>query len=194
MELTIRSALPRDIPHLAYIWMEATGGLIEALYEGAIPGRQTNEIVEHVFSRTGTTGCYSNAIVAEEDGKVLGGLHAYPEEEEAANPPDPLIDESRLEFVMPFVELHPTGSYYIFGIALYPEARNRGIARRLLDQAESNAKSRELRRVSLHVFEQNVVALSLYRHLGYEEADRRPSVVHPCLRYDGDVLLMSKTL
>ena len=194
MDVQIRTALKCDIPHLAYILLEATGGVFEALYEGAIPGRQTNEIVEHLFSRSGTTKCFSNAIIAEEGDAVVGGLHAYPEEEEAHDPSDPLIDEDRLNVAKPFIELHPTGSYYIIAVALYPQARNKGIAKRLLQRAESNAKSRDFEQVSLHVFEQHSVAHSLYLRLGYREEARRPVVAHPRIRYGGDILLMTKSL
>ena len=194
MDLTIRPALPRDIPHLAYIWLEATGGLIEALYEGAIPGRKTHEIVEHVFSRSGSTTCFSNAIIAEEGGQVVGGLHAYPEEEEVHNPSEPLIEEHRLDVAAPFIELHPEASYYVFAVALYPQARNRGIAKQLLERAESNAKNRGFGRISLHVFDQNSVARDLYRRLGYQEQGRCPAVAHPRIRYGGDVVLLSKSL
>ena len=55
MNIKIRKAVARDISHLAYIWLEASGGVIEALYEGTIPGRNTQEIVEHIFSRSATT-------------------------------------------------------------------------------------------------------------------------------------------
>ena len=94
----------------------------------------------------------------------------------------------------PFSELHATGSYYIVAVALYPEARNKGIAKRLLQQAESNAKSLGFGQLSLHVFEQNSVARSLYLRLGYQEEARRPVVAHPRIRYDGDMLLMTKSL
>ena len=194
MDLQIRTALVCDIPHLAYIWLEATGGVIEALYEGAIPGRQTNEIVELLFSRSSSTTRFSNAIIAEEDGVVVGGIHAYPEAEEENNPADPLIDEARLSVIKPFMELHVTGGYYIVAVALYPQARNKGIAKRLLQRAESNAKSLGFEQVSLHVFEQNSVARSLYSRLGYQEQGSHPVVAHPRIRYGGDLMLMTKSL
>ena len=194
MDLKVRTALASDIPHLAYIWLEATAGVVEALYEGAIPGRQTNEIVEHLFSRSGTTTCFSNAIIAQEGDAVVGGLHAYPEEAEAHDPSDPLIEEDRFNVLKPFSELHAMGSYYIVAVALYPEARNKGIAKRLLQRTESNAKSQGFEQVSLHVFEQNSVARSLYLRLGYQEEARRRVVAHPRIRYGGDILLMTKSL
>ena len=194
MDLKIRTALTCDIPHLAYIWLEATAGVIEALYEGAIPGRQTNEIVEHIFSRSGTTTCFSNAIIAEEGDAVVGGLHAYPEAEEAHDPSDPLVEEGRLNVLKPFSELHATGSYYIVAVTLYPEARNKGIAKRLLQRAESNAKGQGFEQISLHVFEQNGVARSLYLRRGYQEEACRPVVAHPRIRYGGNILLMTKSL
>ena len=193
MELKMRTALTCKIPNLEEFWLDATEGVIESLYEGEIQGRQTKESVEHIFSRSGTTMCFSNAIVAEEGGAVVGGLHAYCEAEEASDPSDPLIDEDRFGVVKPFSELQATVSYYILSVALYPDARNRGIATQLLQQAESEAKSLGCGQLSLHVFEQNV-ACSLHRRLGYEEEARRPVVAHPRIRYDGDLLLMTKSL
>ena len=194
MDLKIRTAHACDIPHLAGIWLEATAGLVEALYERAIPGRRTNEIVEHLFSRSGTTTCFSNAIIAEKGDVVVGGLHAYPEAQEAHDPSCPLVEENRYNVLEPFGELHATGSYYIVAVAVYPPARNKGIAKRLLQRAESDARSQGFEQISLHTFEQNSVARSLYTRLGYEEEARRPVVAHPRIRYGGDILLMTKSL
>jgi len=192
MNIKIRKAGARDISHLAYIWLEASGGVIEALYEGTIPGRKTHEIVEHIFSRSATTTCFTNAIVAEEDGVIVGGLHSYSEAKEALDPPDPLIDQERLSIVQPFSELHPYGSYYIAAVAVYPKARKKGIAKLLVQRTESIAKSHGFEKISLHVFDQNNVARSFYLGLGYREEGRRSIVPHSRLRYDGDLLLMTK--
>ena len=60
MAVEIRDARVSDIPHLAYSCMQATGGVYEALYEDAIPGRDTHLIIEHLYSRLDSTSSFRN--------------------------------------------------------------------------------------------------------------------------------------
>jgi ribosomal protein S18 acetylase RimI-like enzyme len=53
-------------------------------------------------------------------------------------------------------------------LAVETEAQGQGVGRRLMDAAESWAKSRGYRRITLNVFTQNERARQLYERLGYE--------------------------
>ena len=193
MAVEIRDARVSDIPHLAYSCMQATGGVYEALYEDAIPGRDTHLIIEHLYSRLDSTSSFRNCRILESDGEAAGSLHGYPVDAEAHDPEDPLVRLDRLHLVTPFEELHPpAGSYYVHSVALYPKHRGRGYGRRLMQEAESIARSSELEKVSLHVFEENRAAVNLYESLGYEVVGRRPVIPHPLIRYEGELLLMAK--
>ena len=61
-------------------------------------------------------------------------------------------------------------------------------------EAEEIAKSVEANTISLHVFQQNTQALTLYLGMGYIETGRSLVVPHPSLLYDGQLLLLEKTL
>jgi ribosomal protein S18 acetylase RimI-like enzyme len=71
---------------------------------------------------------------------------------------------------------------YIEVLAVAPEARGMGVARKLMDAAESWATGRGYRRIRLAVWSQNERARGLYEHLGYQaetmyylkELDARP--------------------
>jgi GNAT superfamily N-acetyltransferase len=52
-------------------------------------------------------------------------------------------------------------------LAVEPSARGRGVARALMDAAESWAREQGCRRISLNVWVQNARARGLYEHLGY---------------------------
>lgn len=52
-------------------------------------------------------------------------------------------------------------------LAVSPAARGQGIARALMDAAESWARDQGARRISLNVWAQNERARGLYEHLGY---------------------------
>ncbi|MEM0475615.1 MAG: GNAT family N-acetyltransferase [Candidatus Norongarragalinales archaeon] len=55
----------------------------------------------------------------------------------------------------------------ILGLAVLPEFRGRGIARRLIAKAEARAKARGCRNVFLLVREDNALARALYEKLGF---------------------------
>ncbi len=50
-----------------------------------------------------------------------------------------------------------------------PEAEGKGVARKLIEGAETNAQAHGAKSMSLHVIATNVRARGLYQHLGYYE-------------------------
>ena len=194
MSCSIRPAEVADIPHLAHALMEASGGLVEAVYEGVIPGRTTGQIVEHLFSRSGATTAYSNCWVAENDESVLGSVHAFPMDAMGDGPPDPLAPDDRLYVYEPFMTMHADGSYYVMALSVYPKFQGAGVGKRLMAEAEATARTKGFKEMSLNVFAENRGAVGLYESLGYEESARAPAVAHDRLRYGGDVLLMTKPI
>ncbi len=121
---------------------------------------------------------YSNCTVAERNGEVIGMLVAFPVE------PDPDVsdpDEEVDPVLKPYSELERPGSFYICGMALFPEYRGEGLGTGLLDLARQQAYQRGLEELSLIVFEQNeqnAGAKRLYERHGFREVDRRPAVPH----------------
>ena len=85
-------------------------------------------------------------------------------------------------------------SFYICGIALFPEFQGRGLGSALLKLAEQTALDRGFKETSLIVFEQNVGAKRLYDRKGYKEVAREPVCPHPLIRLAGDAILMVKAL
>jgi ribosomal protein S18 acetylase RimI-like enzyme len=193
MTVSIRRACVSDIPYLAHALLEATGGLVEAVYEGVIPGRDTQAIVEHLFSRPGATTAFTNCWVAADGEKVVGSMHAFPADA-MGGPDDPLVPGDRARLFEPFAHLHAAGSYYLMALAVDPGFRSRGIGRRLMAEAEAAARSEGFGETSFHVFAENRRAVALYEALGYRERARLPVVGHRKIRYGGDILLMTRAL
>jgi GNAT superfamily N-acetyltransferase len=174
--------------------MEASGGLVEAVYEGTIPGRSTHLIVEHLFSRPNAATTFANCSVAENEERVLGSIHAFPMDAMGDDPADPLMPEDRLYLYEPFEHMHADGSYYIMAVAVYREFQGSGVGKRLIAEAEAAAKAKGFTETSLNVFSENEGAVRLYVALGYEERARQPVVGHDKIRYGGDYLLMVRAL
>ncbi len=194
MRFSTRSARVADIPHLAYAFLEATSGLAEAVYEGVIPGRSAELIVEHLFSRPNTTTALTNCLVAENEERVVGSINAFPMDAMDEGPADPLVPADRFYLYEPFEHMHADGSYYIMAVAVYPEFRGAGVGRGLIAETEAAAKANGFKEASLNVFAENVDAVRLYETLGYQERARQPVVGHEKIRHGGDYLLMTRVL
>jgi 3-phosphoshikimate 1-carboxyvinyltransferase len=96
-------------------------------------------------------------FVAEAEGRLLGFVHVLMK--------DPL----------PIPVMVPRRYALVQTIAVTPEARRRGVGRRLMDEAHAWAEARDAASVELIVFEFNESAMAFYRDLGYETLSRRLS-------------------
>ncbi len=169
----------------------AHGGWNEAMYDGLVPGQSVEEIIQSEFAQPDTTYFYENHWIASWDGQIAGGLHAYPWDDMANDPPNPLIPEERYAIDEPVHCLPAPGTYYIHALAVYPDFGRKGIGFTLLSLAREQAAEKDFTDLSLYVFAQNVGAVALYERHGYKVAGRSPVVEHPLLRYTGDLLLMT---
>ena len=64
-------------------------------------------------------------------------------------------------------------SFLIANVAVHPDYRRRGIAKALTDQCLEHARNRHASHVWLHVREENLPAVNLYRSIGFLEFTRR---------------------
>jgi ribosomal-protein-alanine acetyltransferase len=78
--------------------------------------------------------------------------------------------------------------YRIYSIAILPEARGLGIAKKLLEFAEKTALKNNTKKISLEVGENNDAAINLYLKQGYQKVGVRSNYYS-----DGsDALIMTK--
>jgi len=192
--MTIRQATIGDAPHLARFAIMAHGGLNEALYEGLVPDQTIESVLEPSYSRSGVTAFYENHWIDEQDGRVAGGMHAFPFDDWANDPHDPRIPEERYAIAQPIFNLPAPGTYHVCALSTYTEFCRRGIARSLLSLACEHARVKQFSTISLYVFADNVGALALYEKMGFKVAGREPVIEHPLIRYTGEFFLMAATL
>ena len=139
-------------------------------------GTRRYEQEDSVFS-------YRSCTIVEINNKIAGMLVAYPMHVD----PDYLEEDPVLA---PVSRLEEDNSYYICGMALFPEYRGKGIGTRLLKKAEKDCAIAALNKLSLVCFEQNTNAMCLYQKNGYREIAREAVVPHPLLHHTGDAILM----
>lgn len=166
----LRPARPGDAEDLARLADLAGEGLASALWAGmAEPGEAALDVGAR--RAAGKEGAFSwrNAVMAELDGRVAGALVAYHVRE-----PEPLDRMPALVRPLQALENRAVGTLYLNVLATYPEFRCRGVASRLL--AEAERWGRGSRGLSLIVADRNLAALRLYAAFGFVEAGREPMV------------------
>lgn len=187
-EVVLRPARKDDAPAIARLFLVASDGLAEYIWSQlAGPGEDLAAVGARRYAREGVAFSYQNCTMAEQGGAILGMLHAFPMEQDPAAEPtaDPVL--------RPYAELEDYGSLYVSALAVVEAARGAGLGTRLLEEADAQARARNLTRVSLICFEKNERAMKLYRRHGYRALDRRAIVPHPCLHYsEGDAILLAK--
>ena len=154
-------------------------------------GQPPIEVGTERVSREDANFSYRNAVVAEVEGRVAAMMLAYrlPEQDD--------VDLDELpDLLRPLVELElkVPGSFYINALAAYPEYRSLGLGTKLLEAAHALASEAGCEELSLEVFDQNEGAVRLYERHGYREIARLPVVPHPSYPYDGEVVLMIRSV
>jgi len=188
-KFTLRNATREDAGEIAKLFLISSDGLAEYMWSQIdAAGRSLAEIGAERYAREGVALSYENCIVAERNGITVGMLHGFEmPESDGGITKDPVL--------RPYAELEDAGSYYVSGIALFPDHRAQGIGTALLEAAHERAISLKLPRVSLICFEMNEDAMRLYKRFGYQEFARRPLVPHPMLHYkEGDAVLLVKAI
>jgi ribosomal protein S18 acetylase RimI-like enzyme len=135
---------------------------------------------------------YRNATVSCVGEEILGMLLGYPL-------PDPydMGDVASLPAVVrPLIELEALapGSWYINALAVFPQARGKGVGTALLRKAEDLARQAHCTELSLIVAQENTGAFSLYQRAGYKPVDERPLVGFEGFAHGGNWVLMIKAL
>jgi GNAT superfamily N-acetyltransferase len=183
-----RPAQKKDCATLATLYSIASAGLADYFWTRiAGPEEEILTVGRRCYERDDSVFSYRNCTVVENEGKAVGMLFAFPMHVRSS-------DEESDPVLVPYRNLKEDNSYYICGMALFPEYRGHGIGSRLLTLAEKHARDKGFEKISLMVFEQNADAKRLYDQAGYREVSRGTVYPHPLIHYTGDALLMVKEI
>lgn len=174
--ITIRPAGRSDAADLAIIDNMASHGLSLAFWQQAVGRGEAEDPLSFARERFADEEAvfgWSNALVADEDGRIIGGCTGY----EVENGEDAVDDfKSTFPAFVPVFELfaRAEGDWFVDSMGVYPAARGRGIAGQLLDACLERGRERNYPRVSLVVESDNEPAVYLYRSRGFETRDSLP--------------------
>ena len=183
-----RPARKEDCATIAVLYRISSDGVADYIWtKSAVPGEDILDVGRRRYEREGTAFSYQNCTIAEVSGRIAGMLVAFPMRVDPAHTEaDPVL--------APYSKLEEDDSYYVCGVALFPEYRGSGLGSRMMALAEEQARAKGFRKLSLIVLEANAGAKRLYDRLGYREVAREPVYPHPLIHCTGDAILMVKEI
>ena len=189
--MEIRNAVKENARDLAYLINLAGEGIPEYLWKGMIEANESPlDVGAKRAAREDGGFSYTNARICVENNMLLGMIISYRQ-------PDPYdigdLSENP-DVVQPLVELEAQapGSWYINAIATYEKHRGKGVARKIIADAEVRALSNGCDHMSLIVASENVSAKRLYEYIDFNAVGSLPVVPYPGCLHGGDWVLMIK--
>ena len=193
-DYNIRPATMIDSKEIAKLIAISSDGVavIEWQEQAQQQGCEPLEIGESIYKKDKGDYSYKNAIIVERDNKIAGMLlsFAMPGATTRDETNRPKADDSNI--FAPYIYLEEPNSWYVCGIAFYPQHRGQGLGTTLMQLSEQQARDNEFKKLSLVAFEENHGSVRLYERLGYQAVDWAPIVPHPLIHYTGKALLMTK--
>ena len=187
-QIIIRAAVKEDARTIARLYQLSSDGVADYIWSKlATLHEELLDVGEKRYQREGFSFSYENCTVVEYRDAIIGMMVAFPM----------IVDPDYVEedpVLVPYNILEEDQSFYICGIALFPDYRGQGIGQQLLKLAEDKAINLSLKKLSLIVFLQNTDAYRLYQKLGYIEIARQRIIEHPLIHLSGDAILMVKLL
>jgi ribosomal protein S18 acetylase RimI-like enzyme len=195
-DIHLRAARASDARSIAELIAISSDGvaLIEWQQQASgNPAMAPLDIGAAMYARDEGNYSFRNCTIAEVDGQIGGMLLTFAVPEG----PVPRLTRKRPgaddpDVFAPVKYLEEPNSWYVCGVALFPEHRGRGIGTELMATAEAQARERGFDTLSLVAFAENRGAVRLYQRLGYRIVDHAPIVPHPMIPYTGDALLMTR--
>lgn len=191
--VTFRPAKRSECLTIARLYSISSDGVADYIWTKiAEPGENIFEVGEKRYRQEGTAFSYQNCTIVEKDKEIVGMMVAFPMY--TPDTDDSLADQDADPVLAPYAKLEEYDSYYICGVALFPEFRGGGIGKTLMQLAEQKCAEIGLNKLSLIVFEQNTGAKRLYENLGYQVVASEEIVPHPLIHFTGQACLMVKKL
>ena len=195
-EYSTRAATEEDAREIARLIAISSDGVAEIEWHEAAEKEQCDplDIGERTYRNPQGDYSFSNTTILEKNDEVAGMLLSFGmPEADPRNPGNrPSADDKNV--FAPYIYLEEPNSWYVCGVGIYPKHRGHGLGTRLMNLANEQARECGFANLSLVVFEQNTGALNLYERLGYTVVDQAPVVPHPLIHYEGNALLMTRSV
>lgn len=128
-----RPAIKEDCRVIAQLYQVSSDGIADYIWSKiATADEDVLDVGRRRYERENTCFSYQNCTIAEVSGQIVGMLVAFPMH----------VDRTEVEedpVLAPYALLEEDHSYYICGVALFPESRGQGVGSKLMALAEQQA-------------------------------------------------------
>lgn len=154
--------------------------LVSAPYFSILFGKKVETILQGLFCYRSNLFSFEHVHFAELDGKIAGMILGYDwkiKKQENLMTGFLLLKKigvGILRKLSPLIKFNATvgklhsGEFYVSNIAVKPKYRGMEVGKRIMFEAEHEAKMAGAERIVLDVEKDNVVAITLYKKMGYE--------------------------
>lgn len=192
--IALRKANKSDAADLAILENIASKGLAMWFWQGAVNAGKCDDPLQwgrHRMACVKIPNGYLNAVVAERNSEIFGAAVGY-----LAVHDEESTQKNKIDVLKPIYSLFNQciGDWYLDSIAVYTNARGKGIGAILLDDCFTRAKQTGAKKISLIAEDGNATALALYASRGLTEINRTryiPFNDHPI---SNNWLLLSATI
>lgn len=190
MSIVIRPAVLSDVAQIIPLIKMASGGLSEFLLDDILEGVPADAFIEMALTDENTTYYYTNVLVADSHGKIVGASNYYPAEEHGLfSLMRSFIDKEKLDILEPYFNSRVENSMYINTLAVIPEYRHTACGLILGKKIEKIAQEQKKRCISAHVWKGNKVLFYAMKMAGFKEVEYL-DISHPSLTYEGGMVLL----
>jgi ribosomal protein S18 acetylase RimI-like enzyme len=181
-EISYRPAKVEDSADLAAYIRLAGDGLYEFLLDDLIPTFSCEEILKWAIGVIDSPLSYRNCYVGvnQLNGQIVGMINMFPADQLAGSAYD-FMKTDRWRHVEPVFKLQDVGSLFVNALAVSAEWKRQGIGAKLLELADSEALTKGLDRISLHVWSDNKYARAFYETTGFSSIGKAGLPRHPDL-------------
>jgi ribosomal protein S18 acetylase RimI-like enzyme len=196
LKYQIRPARDKDARQIAELVAISSGGIatIEWQEQAGLENCEPLDVGERIYRIPQPGFSYLSTIIVELDGDIAGMLltFAIPDSNPRNSDHRPDVDQENV--FAPYIYLEEPNSWYICGVAFYPQHRGKGLGSKLMSLANQQAIDNGFKTLSLIAFEENPGSVRLYQRLGYKIVDHAPIVPHHLIPYHGDAYLMTRAV
>lgn len=169
----IRNAQASDASQVVELIMAAIGELT-VVYTGESAPEKAAIILEQYFLQSGNRFSKELIKVYEQDGEVAGMILCYNGQDAAAlYAPIEQYRSAALQQIVKHQLESELDEYYIDALAVSSSYQGRGIAAKLMIQAEEDAIAAGISKVSLLVDVDNTHALTVYKRKGFVQVGQK---------------------
>ena len=191
MDIVYRDGQKEDCAALAEFVSIAAAGVIDFLYHELIPGMTALEIEQKSLENVEMPRSYKNAIVAENDGTLVGAALSIPSSHHTiTGEMRAFFPADRMAHLERFFSSRVENSLLLDALCTDENSRGQGVGTRLISLTKKKALDAGFKLLSLIVFADNTNARRLYEHCGFEGVQHIELEPHALIPHEGGCFLM----